>query len=504
MRIGKGAGSRTLPLLFALVFSPLLIGAQGSSSLLIRNAVLIDGTGAPGRPAAVRISGDRIAEVGDLFPRRNEAVIDAAGLTLAPGFIDTHSHHDRGLLDHPDAAGAISQGITTIVVGQDGGSPLPLDEYFGKLQGRPAAVNVASYTGHGTIRRRVMGDDFRRRATAEEVSRMEEIVGREMKAGALGLSTGLEYDPGIYSDTSEVIALARVAASMGGRYASHIRSEDRDFWKAIAEAIEVGRAAKIPVQISHVKLAMRSLWGQTGRLIETLDRARAAGVAVTADIYPYTYWQSGMTVLFPERNFQDRAAAEFALREVTSPEGVLVVRYDKDPTYQGKTLDAIAKLRGTDAPQAMMDMIRESDGDVGIVATSMSEADVAALTKWPFANFCSDGMSTGGHPRGFGAFPRVLGRYVREQKVLGLEDAIRRMTSLAADNVGLRERGLVKPGFFADLVLFDAARVMDRATTAAPTTPSPGIHTVIVNGSVVFRGGKTTETYAGRVLRRQN
>ena len=502
MRIGKGAESRTLPLLFALVLWPLLLGAQGSSSLLIRRAVLIDGTGAPGRQAAVRIAGDRIVEVGDLFPRRNEAVIDAAGLTLAPGFIDTHSHHDRGLLERPEAPGAISQGITTIVIGQDGGSQLPLDEYFGRLQSTAPAVNVASYVGHGTIRRRVLGEDFKRKATPDEVSRMGDLVRREMKAGALGLSTGLEYDPGIYSDPSEVVALARLAGSMGGRYASHIRSEDRDFWKAIDEAIEVGRTAKIPVQISHVKLAMRSLWGQTARLIETLNAARAAGVQVTADIYPYTYWQSGMTVLFPERNFQDRAAAEFALREVTSPEGVLVVRYDKDAAYKGKTLAEIAKLRGTDAPQAMMDMIRESDGDIGIVATSMSEADVAALMQWPFANICSDGMSTGGHPRGFGAFPRVLGRFVREQKVLTLEDTIRRMTSLAADNIGLRERGLVKPGYFADLVLFDAGRVIDRATTAAPTTPSAGIHTVIVNGRVVFRDGKSTQTYAGRVLRR--
>jgi N-acyl-D-amino-acid deacylase len=323
-----------------------------------------------------------------------------------------------------------------------------------------------------------------------------------MRAGALGLSTGLEYDPGIYSDPSEVIALAKVARASGGRYASHIRSEDRDFWKAIDEAIEVGRAAKIPVQISHVKLAMRSLWGQTGRLLDKLDAARAAGVQLTADIYPYTYWQSGMTVLFPERNFQDRAAAEFALREVTSPEGVLVVRYDKDPAYRGKTLAEIATLRGTDAPQAMMDMIREADGDIGIVATSMSDADVVALAKWPFANICSDGMSTGGHPRGFGAFPRVLGRYVREQGPLTLAEAVRKMTSLAAENVGIRERGAVKPGYFADLVLFDPARVLDRATTSASTLPSEGIHTVIVNGRVVYTEGRSTETYAGRTLRR--
>lgn len=495
------AGSWTLPFLFAWLLTPVPVGTQ-DASLLIRNAVVIDGTGAAGRPGAVRISGDRIAGVGELAPKNNESVIDAKGLTLAPGFIDTHSHHDRGLLERPDALGAISQGITTIVVGQDGGSQLPLDDYFGRLKGTPAAVNVASFIGHGTVRRRVMGDDFRRAATPDEVARMEEIVRREMRAGALGLSTGLEYDPGIYSDPSEVIALAKVAAAGGGRYASHIRSEDRDFWKAVDEAIEVGRAAKIPVQISHLKLAMRSLWGQTGRLLDRLNAARAAGVEVTADIYPYTYWQSGMTVLFPERNFQDRAAAEFALREVTSPEGVLVVRYDRDPAYRGKTLAEIAVLRGTDAPQAMMDMIRDADGDIGIVATSMSEADVVALATWPFANICSDGMSSGGHPRGFGAFPRVLGRYVREQGALTLAEAVRKMTSLAAENAGIRERGAIKPGYFADLVLFDPARVLDRATTSASTLPSEGIHTVIVNGRVVYTEGRSTEIYAGRVLRR--
>ena len=479
---------------------PQLTG-QGAS-LLIRGAVLVDGTGAPGRPAAVRISGDRIVEVGDLFARRDEAVIDAAGLTLAPGFIDSHSHHDRGLLERSDALGAISQGITTIVIGQDGGSAMPLGGYFGSLEGKPAAVNVASYVGHGTIRRRVMGDDFRRKATPPEVARMEDLVRGEMKAGALGLSTGLEYDPGIYSDPSEIVALAKAVAPFGGRYASHVRSEDRNFWAAVDEAITVGREAKIPVHISHVKLAMRSLWGQTATLLDKLDAARASGVQVTADIYPYTYWQAGMTVLFPERNFQDRAAAEFALREVTSPEGVLVVRYGREASYQGKTLAEIAKLRGTDPAQAMMDMIRESSGEVGIVATSMSEADVAALTKWPFANICSDGMSTGGHPRGFGAFPRVLGRYVREQQVLSLEEAVRKMTSLSAANVGIAERGVIKPGYFADLVLFDPGVVIDRSTTAVATAPSEGIHTVVVNGRVVFRNGKPTETYTGRVLRR--
>jgi len=477
--------------------------AQQTTATVITNVNVLDGSGAPARRANVRISGDRISAVGELTPAPGERVIDARGLMLAPGFIDPHSHHDRGLLEQRDALGAVSQGITTIVVGQDGGSALPLGESFSKLEASPASVNVASYAGHGTIRRGVMGADFKRHATSAEVGKMVELLRAEMQAGALGLSTGLEYDPGIYSDPSEVVALAKAVAPFGGRYISHIRSEDRDFWKALAEAIDVGRQAKIPVQVSHVKLAMRSLWTQHAKLLATLNAARKDGIQLTADIYPYTYWQSGMSVLFPARDFSNRASAEFALREVTSPEGLLVVRFSRDRTLEGKTLAEIAKLRGTDPPQTMMDMLKEAgEGDIGIVATSMDERDVAEIMKWPFAMFCSDGTSNGGHPRGFGAFTRVLGRYVRAQKVLTLPLAIQKMTSASAAAMGLKERGMISPGYFADMVLFDAATVVDRATTRDPRALSEGINTVWVNGEVVFENGKGSGRYPGKVLRR--
>ncbi|HJR60114.1 MAG TPA: D-aminoacylase [Vicinamibacterales bacterium] len=477
--------------------------AQGPVATVIINASVIDGTGGPARSASVRIADDRIVAVGAITPRAGEQVTDARGLTLAPGFIDTHSHHARGLFDQPDALAVVSQGITTIVVGQDGGSELPLQDFFARLSATPVSVNVASYAGHGTIRSRVMGDDFKRAATAAEVAQMAGLLRGEMQAGALGLSSGLEYDPGIYSDPGELIALAKIVAPFGGRYISHVRSEDRAFWKAIDEAIDIGREARIPVQISHLKLAMRSLWGQTARLIKTLDDARAAGVAVTADIYPYTYWQSGMTVLFPNRDFANRAEAEFALREVTSPEGLLVTRFSRNRAYEGKTLAEIAGLRGVDAPQAMMDMIREAgEADIGVVATGMDERDVVALTKWPFANICTDGTSTGGHPRGFGAFPRVLGRYVREQRAITLEEAVRKMTSLAAANVGLKDRGTIRAGNHADLVLFNAREIIDRSTTANPRALSEGIHSVWVNGQLVFERGTTRAPRPGIVLRR--
>jgi len=459
----------------------------------------------------VRIRGDRVAEVGSLSPAPGEAVVDAKGLVLAPGFVDTHSHGDHGIFDHPDALGAVSQGISTIVAGQDGGSPWPLSDFFAKLDRTPATVNVAAYAGHGRIRRTVMGDDFRRPARPDELARMKELLAQELGAGALGLSTGLEYDPGIFSAPSEVVELARVAAQAGGRYISHVRSEDRNFWAAIDEIVAIGREANIPVQVSHLKLAMRSLWGQADRLIGTFERARASGVDITADIYPYLYWQSTLTVLFPERNFEDRPTAELVLREISTPEDLLLGTFAPEPSYAGKTLAEIAKRRGTDAPATLMALIREAleyerrtgkDAE-SVIGTSMSEPDLERLMAWKHANICTDGELDGRHPRGFGTYPRVLGRYVRERKVLTLEEAIRKMTSLAAANVGLRDRGTIRPGAFADLVLLDPATVIDRATTQEPRALSVGIGKVWVNGGLVYDAGSATGNRPGRVLRRE-
>ena len=490
-----------------------MLPALLAASVLIVNAVVVDGTGAPRRPAAVRLGGDRIAEVGALAPAPGETVVDARGLVLAPGIIDTHSHGDRGLFAHADALATVSQGISTIVVGQDGGSPWPLSDFFARLDREPAAINVASYAGHGRIRGKVMGDDFRRPARPEEVARMRELLAQEMKAGALGLSSGLEYDPGIFSARSEVLDLARVAAAAGGRYISHIRSEDRYFWDAIDEIVTIGREAKLPVQVSHIKLAMHSLWGQADRLLKTLNDARAAGVDITADIYPYLYWQSTLTVLFPERDFQNRKTAELVLREISTPDDLLLGTFAPEPSYAGKTLAEIARARGTDPPATLMALIREAlayeaahkdDDDVeSVIGTSMSEPDLERLLAWPYTNVCTDGELDGRHPRGFGTYPRVLGRYVRERKVVSLEEAVRKMTSLAAHNVGLRDRGEVRPGAFADLVLFDPATVMDRATTRDPHALSAGIARVWVNGAVVYEAGAATGRRPGRALRRE-
>ncbi|HEX2717852.1 MAG TPA: amidohydrolase family protein, partial [Gemmatimonadaceae bacterium] len=443
-----------------------------------------------------------------LDPR--DSVIDAGGLALAPGFIDTHSHHDRNLAENRGMLAVVSQGVTTIIVGQDGGSRLPLARFFGDLEATPVAANVASYVGHGTVRDSVMGEDFKRAATPAEVERMKALVAQEMGAGALGLSSGLEYDPGIYSDRSEVVALAKVAADSGGRYISHIRSEDRDFWSAVDEIIRIGAANRMPVQISHGKLAMRSLWGQAPRLIAKLDSARAAGVDITMDVYPYQYWQSTLTVLYPQRDFSNRATTEFVLREVAAPEGLLLSRFEPQPEYAGKTVAEISKMRNSDPATTLEWLIATSEaarksggrGGQGVIGTSMDERDIAQLIAWPHSNICSDGELQGRHPRGFGSFPRVLGRYVREQKVTTLPDAVRRMTSLAAAHVGLRERGTIAPGYYADLVLFDPDRILDRATPADPQLTADGISSVWVNGRPVYANMRTTGNYPGRVLRR--
>jgi N-acyl-D-amino-acid deacylase len=489
-------------------------GANAAASILIVNASIVDGTGSARRIGGLRIAGDRIAAVGDVTPKTGERTIDAHGLVLAPGFIDTHSHADRDLDEDTTALAAVTQGITTIIGGQDGGSPASLAAFFAGVEKRPPPVNVGMYVGHGSLREQVMGKDFRRRATPNEIERMRTVLRAELAAGAIGLSTGLEYDPGIYSATEELLALARDVAASGGRYISHIRSEDRDFWKAIDEIIHIGREAKLPVQISHTKLAMKSLWGKADSLIAILDRARASGVDITADIYPYLYWQSTLTVLFPKRDFDNRASAEFAVTETSTPAGLLLSHYAPNEQYAGKTVADVARLRGVDSLTALIDLIREAesmkvrlgpDSPVNVesvIGTSMVEEDVERIMRWPHTNFCTDGSLTGNHPRSFGSYPRVFGHYVRNRQVMSLEEAVRRATSLAATHMGIRDRGTLTSGSAADLVLFDPATITDRATPQAPHAVSAGVERVWVNGVEVVVDGRPTGARAGRVVRR--
>lgn len=493
---------------FGLFFPSISFAQQ--RPVVIRGATVVDGTGAPAARMDVRISGGRIQALGRITPNPQDSVVNADGLVLLPGFIDTHSHHDRGILAEPAALGAVSQGITTIVAGQDGDSPYPLRAFFDSLDATPAAINVASYAGHGTLRSVVMGNDFARVATPDEVKRMGELLQREMDAGAIGLSSGLEYDPGIYSAGSEVITLARIAAQNQGRYISHIRSEDRFFWAAVDELISIGREARLPVQMSHAKLAMRSLWHRADTLLAILDRARAQGVDVSLDIYPYTYWLSTLTVLFPARDFRDRREAEFAMTEIAPADSAYVIAYEPDPSVVGKSIAQIAASRGSDAAGTLMDLIAgilqpKPDGssyDEGIMAQSMIESDIRDLIRWPHANLSSDGSPNGAHPRGFGAFPRFYRLFVREQHALSLEEAVRRMTSLSAAHMGIADRGRIAEGLAADLVLVDTAAFGDRATPAEPHLTATGVKAVWVNGVLAYNGNPTGAR-PGRVIRRK-
>lgn len=482
-----------------------------SSGLVINNVMILDGSGTPGVAGSVRVADGIIVESGNAVACDGDVVVDGGGQVLAPGFIDTHSHADSDIFEHPEALPLLSQGITTVVVGQDGDAPFPLADFYQKLAAAPATVNVASYAGHGTLRSRVMQDDFRRAATAAEIAEMQALLRVELDSGALGLGTGLEYEPGIHAETNEVLALAEVAAQAGGRYISHVRSEDRWFEEAIDEIILIGRETGMPVQISHLKLAMKRLWGSAAELTAKLDAARAAGINITADIYPYEYWQSTIMVLLPDRDPTNREVIAEVLEQIAPPEGLWMTKFEPNPDYVGKTLSDIAALREVDVITAFTQIAEEAlawEAEHGksaeaIIGTSMVEADIGELFAWPWANLCTDGGIVDLHPRSRGSFPRVLGRYVREQKLLPLEEAIRKFTSLAADNVGISDRGLIKKGMIADLVLFDPVTVTDHATPQQPDLLSTGITTVWVGGEVVYTAGAATDARPGRVIRRE-
>ncbi len=511
---------RMLSALLTIAITVVSCGDQGVKSAdawLISNVQMLDGTGIPARRVDIRIRNglvETVAEAGTLRSKRDETIMEPAShLILAPGFIDSHSHADDDLERLPDALAAVSQGITTMVVGQDGFSPDNLGEFFARLEAAPAAVHVASFSGHNSLRLAVLGEKIKRPATNDEVERMRTLLEHDLEAGALGLSSGLEYEPGIYSTTDEVITLAREAARAGGRYISHIRSEDRAFWPAIEELITIGREARLPVQISHLKLAQRSLHGQADALLARLDAARHEGIEVTADLYPYTYWQSTLAVLFPDRDYTDRAAAAFAVTELAAPENMLLAAFSPDPALAGQTVASVAAQRGVGPADALLALLAEAQAwrnahpddersAESVIAESMTEDDIARLIQWPWLNICSDGGLDGTHPRGFGTFPRVLGHYVRDLGALNLAQAVHRMTGRAAANLGIGDRGAIAPGNVADLVLFDPTTVADRATLEMPHAPSVGIDQVWVRGVSVYAGGQTTGARPGLVLRR--
>lgn len=479
--------------------------AQPSAAkTLLKGGLVIDGTGKRGVIQDVRIEGGRIAAIGRLAPSPAEKVVDVAGLAVAPGFLDAHSHADGGVFANPTADTQIRQGITTAIVGQDGGSHIPLSEWFQKIKDAPIALNMASFAGHGTIRQKVVGTE-NRPATPDELHKMGALVGQEMAAGALGLSSGLEYVPGRYGSAEELIALAKEAGAKGGIYISHVRNEDNSAFEAFDELIRIAREAHIPAQISHIKLGSAKVWGKANDVLNKMSAARKEGLDVTADVYPYTYWQSTIRVLIATEEFENRALWEEGLKDIGGAERVRIGTFTPEPSWAGKTLAEVAALTNRDAISVAQEIVRRTKNGAGsenVIVTAMQESDLRTFLRDPNVMICSDGGINGSHPRGAGAFPRILGVYARQERILTLEQAIHKMTGLTAKRMGLKDRGVLAPNMAADVVVFDPKRVLDASTVQKPAAPAVGVVHVLVNGVFVLENEKITGALPGQGLRK--
>jgi N-acyl-D-amino-acid deacylase len=518
-------------LIAALVAFP-AAAQQPRYDILITNGTVIDGTGAPRYRADVAIVGDRVVAVSrtPLAHTGAKRVIDATNRIVAPGFIDMHAHLDP-LPQLPGARSAVTQGVTTALGGPDGSSPWPFAAYLTARETQRIGINVAYLVGHNTVRRAVM-DVANRAPTADELARMRAMIAQGMHEGAFGMSTGLKYIPGAYSNVDEVVALAQVAADSGGIYTSHLREEGLGLLDGVAEAIEIGRRAHIPIVLTHHKAVGQAMWGKSVVTLHMLDSARAAGVDVMADVYPYTATHTGISVLIPSWALADGDSA-FA-RRLADPvladsirRGIIFnilndrgggdisrVQFAKatwDRTLEGKTLADWAKRRGmTPTPENGATLVIEAErkGGANAIYHVLDEDDVKRIMRHPMVMIGSDGrLSTPGeghpHPRGYGTFPRVLGHYVRDEHVLTLEQGVHKMTGMPAARLGLGDRGVLRTGAAADVVVFDADRIADRATFENPHQYAVGIDYVFVNGVPAVDGGRYMDTRAGRVLRRR-
>ena len=484
---------------FALILLSLFaVNSLAQDSFIIKNATIIDGSGRPGFKADVLIKGDKIARIGTITPKKNDIVIDAAGKVLAPGFIDIHNHSESGLPREGTATNQVSQGITTILVGPDGGSPFPIGDYLAKLEGK-ISPNVGAFIGHASLREQVMNKSYARTTTPEELAKMLVLIEQAMKEGAFGLSSGLEYDTGYSASTEELIALARVAGRFKGIYMPHMRDEEEGLLDAVRESIRIAREGKLPLHISHFKAGNRNVWGKAAEAVALVDAEKKKGLDITADAYPYTAWGSTITVLVPSRKHEDRAEVEKGLYNVGGADKVLVATCSGHRDYEGKNLEEIAAYKNFSAVDAYIQIVK--DGGAYVVCNSMSETDVKTFFQTPWIMVSSDGGIGGRHPRGTGTFPRVLGRFVRQEKWFSLEEAIRKMSSMPAKRLRLNDRGLVKKGMKADLVLLDRDKVIDRATFTQPQLISEGIEHVWVNGKKVWENGKVTGNSPGMILR---
>lgn len=548
----------TLGLVLGLVFAVRHAAQEPQYDLLIVNGHLVDGSGSPWFEGSVAVKDGKIADVGRLVNASARQVIDASGLIVAPGFIDLHSHSDFTLLVDGNAQSKIRQGVTTEILGESEsagpvlGPAVPefdkglrryglerdwttLGEYFARAERQGISVNIASYVGSGQVRMAVLGN-VNRPPTAGELEKMQGLVEQAMRQGALGLSSGLIYPPNAFAQTEELIELAKVAAKFGGIYASHIRGEGAHGIQAIEEAIQIAEKAQLPAHLFHFKMDGRANWGHMAEQVKHIQAARDRGVDITADQYPYIAAMTGLEMCLPLKYLQGtsddvvarlkdpkvRAEIRKAIatglpgwednevKSVGGWHGVMVASLQKpeNKKYEGKRMDEVGKMMGKDPFDALCDLLIAEGGSAEAIYFSMSDQDVRLAMRQPWVGVGSDGVAVNPdmtfagkpHPRFYGSFPRVLGYYVREQQVLTLPDAIRKMTSLSAQITGLADRGLLRPGLAADITLFDPKTVSDKATFENPLQYAVGIPYVIVNGVVVLNQGQHTGAKPGRVL----
>ncbi|HEY5751015.1 MAG TPA: D-aminoacylase [Chryseolinea sp.] len=512
--------------LSAFVLSVAPLAAQ-TYDLLLTGGKIIDGSGNSWFYGDVAIRDGKIVAVGKLNSGEARKVLDVKGLVVAPGFIDVHTHIEGNDLTVPTAGNFIYDGVTSVVTGNCGSSNTELARYFGQLDSVKTSVNVATLIGHNSVRRAVMGDT-QRDPSPEEQKKMEALVEQAMKDGAVGFSTGLIYVPGTYSKTPEVIGLAKAASIYNGVYASHIRDEGDHVTQAIEEAINIGRQAHMPVEISHFKVTYKPNWGRSANTLAQVEQARREGVDVTVDQYPYVASSTSLNTVLPtwafsggtdslhyrlnnaaiHQKIKTEMLATLKGKQLKSYSYAVVARYSADTLMNGKNISEVNLAKGRKAKAAeeaetILEMVDK--GGAQMVFFSMNEDDLKNIMKYPFNMFASDAGiirfgSGAPHPRGYGTNARVLGRYVRDQKVIPLEEAVRRMTSLPAQKFQLRDRGLVREGMAADLVVFDEKTVGDESTFSKPHVYSTGFRYVIVNGQLVVEEGKHTGTRSGVVL----
>jgi len=501
--------------------------------LLIINGSIVDGTGDPAYAGNIIVNDGKVAEITGPNERKPaKKVIDANGLTVTPGFIDIHTHCDRKVTEVPTVDNYVFQGVTTIIGGNCGFHPLPLSELKKEISKKGVSINFGCIAGHNAIRKEIM--EFRDGPpTEDEMAKMKNLLEQEMMAGAFGLSTGLNYIPGAYSTTEEIVELASVAARYDGFYTTHMRNQGLFITEAIKEAIEIGERNSMPVQISHIKLANENVWNELSRILEPVEEARTRGVRVFLDQYPYTATSSGFSSRFPSwcfeggrEKFLERLQDEETYEKIKAEAGkhlssekginkletIYLSNYPEETSYEGKNLSQILKLRGKeptieDAADLLIE-IQQCENAHGVFF-QMDEKDVEDLMCLPYNMIGSDGgVQVPGegspHPRSYGTFPRVIARYVREKGILTLEEAIRKMTSLPSDALGLKDRGLIAEGMCADITIFDYEKFEDAATYENPHQYSKGLYHVIVNGHIVIENGEHNGTMAGKFLCRSD